>query len=169
MFTIQGFQLWVNLPATKKMIAPKYRGIPREDVPTVDADGAEVRVIAGTLDGVEGPVHDLAIAVDYYDVALPTGSAFALSLPPSRTAFAYLVEGVVYARGVAIRPGRCAVFGAGDTVRIETNESVRFLVVAGEPLNEPVAWGGPIVMNTEEELVVAFQELSDGTFIKARR
>jgi redox-sensitive bicupin YhaK (pirin superfamily) len=165
---MQGFQLWVNLPATQKMIAPRYRGITRKDVPTVEADGTAVKVIAGALGEVEGPVHDLAIAVDYFDVALAAGTAFIHPTPPSRTVFAYLVEGTAHSHGVAIRSGHCAVFSAGDAIRIETDEGARFLVVVGEPLNEPVAWGGPIVMNTAEELAAAFQELNDGTFIKTR-
>lgn len=164
-----GFQLWVNLPAKQKMIDPKYRGITKEQIPIVEQDGAAIRVIAGKVGGVEGPVTDLAIDIEYFDVELASGAVFEHSTAKSCTVFAYVVEGSIEASGGSVAAGQCVVFGLGDKVKIESAKGSRFLFVLGEPLGEPVAWRGPIVMNTEEELDLAFEELDLGTFIKSHK
>jgi redox-sensitive bicupin YhaK (pirin superfamily) len=165
--TMQGFQLWVNLPAEEKMIPPKYRGVATDQIPTVERDGAEIKVIAGMIDRTMGPVKDLMVAVEYFDVKLAPGKAFECATERSRNVFAYVFDGSSLVEDQLIESRQCALFGEGDSVRLGTERGARFLFVSGRPLNEPVAWGGPIVMNTQDELENAFQELRQGTFIKA--
>jgi quercetin 2,3-dioxygenase len=165
---MQGFQLWVNLPAKKKMVDPKYRGIVAEQILIVHKDGVKIKVIAGKLDGTQGPVRDLAIDIEYFDVELALEKTFEHATSKDHTVFAYIVEGAVEAQDKTIMQGQCVVFGEEDFVKIVSKRGSRFLFVSGEPLNEPVAWRGPIVMNTEEELDKAFEELDTGTFIKTK-
>jgi redox-sensitive bicupin YhaK (pirin superfamily) len=163
---MRGFQLWVNLPAKKKMIAPKYREVTKDQFPLAKGDGFEAKVIAGEIDGVEGPVRDLAVDVEYFDVTLTAGMAFKHVTKKDCTVFVYGIDGSGFSDAL-IESGRCALFGEGESLEIATRDGFRFLFVSGKPLKEPVAWGGPIVMNSEEELAKAFQELEEGTFIKA--
>ncbi|MGA2681670.1 MAG: pirin family protein [Candidatus Bathyarchaeia archaeon] len=165
---MQGFQLWVNLPAKKKMIDPKYRGIEKQQIPVLEKDGSKIKVIAGKVDGTEGPVRDLAIYIEYFDVELDAGKTFEHVTPKNDTVFAYVIEGSIEIGSKKILQGQCAVFSEGDLVKIVSKGGARFLFVSGEPLNEPVAWRGPIVMNTEEELDKAFEELDSDTFIKIK-
>lgn len=164
---MQGFQLWVNLPAKKKMVDPKYRGILKEQIPMVQKDGLKIKVIAGKMAGIQGPVRDLAIDIEYFDIELAPGKAFEHATAKDDTVFAYVVEGAVEVQGKNIMQGQCVVFGKGDSVKICSTKGSHFLFVSGKPLNEPVAWRGPIVMNTQEELETAFKELDLGTFIKS--
>jgi redox-sensitive bicupin YhaK (pirin superfamily) len=166
---MQGFQLWVNLPAKKKMIAPKYRGITKHQIPSLKREGAEIKIIAGKIDGVEGPVQDLVVNVEYFDVTLAAGKTFEHSPEKSATAFVYVIDGSGHVESVSVESQHCVLFSDGDTVEVKTKGGVRFLFVSGAPLGEPVAWGGPIVMNTEEELAKAFEELDEGNFIKDSR
>jgi quercetin 2,3-dioxygenase len=166
---MQGFQLWVNLPAKKKMIDPKYRGIIKEQIPIVQQDGATIRVIAGNIGEVEGPVTDLVISIEYFDVELAAGHVFEHATAKKCTVFVYVVEGSIETSNKKVLAGQCGVFGPGDKVKIESAKGGRFLFVLGEPLGEPVAWRGPIVMNTEEELDLAFEELDLGIFIKSHK
>jgi redox-sensitive bicupin YhaK (pirin superfamily) len=164
---MQGFQLWVNLPAKKKMVDPKYRGILKEQIPMVQKDGLKIKVIAGKMDGIQGPVRDLAIDIEYFDIELAPEKPFEHATAKNDTVFAYVVEGAVEVQGKNIMQGQCVVFGKGDSVKICSTKGSHFLFVSGKPLNEPVAWRGPIVMNTQEELDTAFKELDLGTFIKS--
>ena len=164
---MQGFQLWVNLPAKKKMTDPKYRGIEKQLIPIFQKDGAKIKVIAGKVNGTKGPVQDLAIDIEYFDIELTAGKTFEHATPKNYTVFAYVVEGSIEILGKQAMQGQCAVLGDGDLVKITSCNDSRFLFISGEPLNEPVAWRGPIVMNTEEELDTAFEELEAGTFIKS--
>jgi redox-sensitive bicupin YhaK (pirin superfamily) len=166
---MQGFQLWVNLPAKKKMIDPKYRGIEKDQIPTIQKNGQKTKVIAGKLYGTEGPVRDLAIDIEYFDAELAAGKTFEHPTHSNLTVFAYVVNGSIEVQGKMIMNGQCAVFGEGDSVKVSSKDGARFLFVSGEPLKEPVAWRGPIVMNTEEELDRAFEELDEGTFIKSHK
>ena len=166
---MQGFQLWVNLPAKKKMMDPKYRGIESEQIPMVQKNGVKIKVIAGRVDGAEGPVRDLAIAVEYFDVELAPGKAFDHPVSKSSTVFAYVVNGAIEVLDKTTMQGQCAVFGKGDLVKLDSKLGGRFLFASGAPLREPVAWRGPIVMNTQEELDKAFEELDMGTFIKTKQ
>ena len=164
---MQGFQLWVNLPAKKKMTAPKYRGIEKQQIPIFLKDGAKIKVLSGKINGTKGPVQDLAIDIEYFDIELAAGKTFEHATHEIHTVFVYVVEGSIEILGKTVLQGQCAVFGKGNLVKITSCSKSRFLFISGEPLNEPVAWRGPIVMNTEEELNKAFEELESGTFIKS--
>jgi redox-sensitive bicupin YhaK (pirin superfamily) len=171
-----GFQLWANLPASYKMMDPRYQEVKREDIPVAETpDGARVRVISGEVAGVRGPVRGIVTEPEYLDVTLPPGRTFTHAVKPTHTVFAYVIEGEGYfdpQRGPDAVRGNHAlvVYGPGDTVVVSTEEQpVRFLLVAGQPLGEPVAWQGPIVMNTQAELRVAFREYEQGTFVKHAR
>ncbi len=125
------------------------------------------RVICGKVGKVQGPVKDIVVDPEYLDVTLPGDGAFSHPVKRGRNAFAYVFDGAVDFAGAPARSGTLAVFGDGDSVEIRAGgEGARFLFVAGRPLGEPVAWYGPIVMNTQEELRTAFEEYRDGTFIK---
>ena len=183
-----GFQLWANLPAAYKMTAPHYRGIESHEIPAVvDASGATIKVIAGTAAGVTGPVRDVVTAPEYLDVTVPAGQTFTHITPRGHTVFAYVIGGRAifgrqrdpYAyeaegdsyfdqeRDRMIGDRHLVLFGDGDAITVTAGTTpLRFLLVSGKPIGEPIAWRGPIVMNTQEELRTAFQELDHGTFIK---
>ncbi len=144
----------------------------RSDRPAdYDPGGARIKVIAGTAAGVTGPVRDVVTRPEYIDVTVPAGRTFAHETPRGHTVFAYVVGGRGLFGGAreAVGDGHLVLFGDGDevTVRAEAGP-VRFLLVSGRPIGEPVAWRGPIVMNTQEELRIAFEELERGTFVKAQ-
>lgn len=167
-----GFQLWANLPASRKMTDPTYSGIKASDIPTVTAEGASVRVIAGVVDGQCGPAYDPDIEPEYLDVTLEPNASWTHPTPAGHTVFAYLFEGAAQFGTddtlIGAGSGTLVLLAEGDTVSATAGErGARFLLVGGKPLHEPVAAGGPIVMNTKEELREAFRELDEGTFIKA--
>jgi len=172
---IAGFQLWVNLPAKVKMTKPRYQDIRAAQIPQIrKADGTTIRVITGTVDGVVGPVTDIAADPIYLDVSTPARTSFNHPIEQGHTAFAYVFEGTARfgspgrADGAPIVPPSLVVLGDGDTVQVTTNESpVRFLLVSGKPLHEPIARHGPFVMNTQEEIRRTLEELREGTFITA--
>ena len=166
-----GFQLWANLPAANKMMPPRYRGISADQIPAVtDPSGATIKIIAGTAAGVTGPVRDVAIRPEYLDVSVPAGQTFTHPTPRGHTVFAYVIGGVAHfddEHPSLINDKHLVLYGDGDTVSVRAGAAgVRFLLVSGKPIGEPIAWQGPIVMNTQEELRVAFDELDHGTFIK---
>ncbi|HSQ35595.1 MAG TPA: pirin family protein [Candidatus Binatia bacterium] len=166
-----GFQLWANLPAAEKMMAPRYRGIEAGRIPVVEArDGAKIRVICGTVAGVQGPVREIRIDPEYLDVELPAGAIFRHAIPSGYTAFAFLFAGQGhFAPGSEkeAKAGNLVTFSDGTGVEIAAGASgARFLLISGKPLGEAVAWRGPIVMNTQEELQTAFAEYAAGTFLK---
>ena len=185
---MHGFQLWANLPASLKMTTPRYQDVAAREIPTVmDDDGTSVRVICGSFRGKRGPVEGVAAEPSYLDVSVPAGRRATLPIDTRRHAFAYVFEGSGAFRdasepfGVLTekdgpvttlareRTGNrsLVLFGSGDEVTVRAGEEgVRFLLVSGQPIEEPVAWHGPIVMNTQEQLRQAFEELQDGTFIK---
>jgi quercetin 2,3-dioxygenase len=167
---VNGFQLWVNLPRAQKMMDPRYRDVSRESIPEVDAGkGAKVKVVAGRVDGIAGPVKDLVVPVEYLDVTLEEGGVLDRDIPSEQNAFAYVFEGTVrFSQGPLLEKEHLAIFGKGDGVKAEAGpDGARFLLVSGRPIKEPIAWGGPVVMNTEEELETAFREIDSGTFIKS--
>ncbi len=165
---MHGFQLWANLPAAQKMMPPRYRDITADQIPVVDLDnGTSVKVIAGSLGSVRGPMDDIVIDPEYFDCTVPAGQAFLHPTNPTHTAFIYVIGGSGQTEGVALENGKLVLFDEGEQLAVSaTDEPLRFLVLTGKPLNEPVAWRGPIVMNTQEELETAFREYRDGTFIK---
>jgi hypothetical protein len=169
-----GFQLWVNMPAKLKMSAPRYQDVPAATIPVVERDdGARVRVVAGEIDGVRGPVEEIYAEPEYLDVTLPSGVGFEQPVPRGHTAFAYVFEGegrfgdeARGGDGEAVAHPRLVVFGDGDVVRAGAGTSpVRFLLVSGAPLGEPIARYGPFVMNTRAEIEQALRDLRDDTFV----
>ena len=184
---MHGFQLWANLPSKRKMMAPRYQDIKADDIPVVtDDDGTVVRIVCGSFWGRKGPVDDVAIDPIYLDVSVPPGTRRTLPVATSRNAFAYVFAGDG-AFGDAITPlavpteaerwddarppataenRTLVLFERGDHVTVKAaDEGVRFLLVSGRPIEEPVAWYGPIVMNTQAELREAFDEIERGTFL----
>jgi redox-sensitive bicupin YhaK (pirin superfamily) len=169
---IHGFQLWANLPASHKMMKPRYRGVFDRDIPRVhEASGVEVRVIAGALGDVAGPVQDVVTRPQYFHVSMPAHATFVHAIPRGHTAFAYVIGGRgTLAPGAESSANRSLVhFTDGDQVSVRAGDGgLAFLLVSGQPIGEPIAWQGPIVMNTPEEIELAFEELDRGTFIKDR-
>jgi redox-sensitive bicupin YhaK (pirin superfamily) len=167
---VYGFQLWANLPAAMKMTAPRYQGIEAGSIPVVEeADGARVRVVCGGYGGRRGPAVGVAADAVYLDVAVPAGRRKSLPVEAARNAFAYVFEGRGRFGTEEADDRTLLRFGRGDEVAVHAGDAgVRFLLVSGVPLREPVAWSGPIVMNTQEELRQAFEELELGTFLDAR-
>ncbi|HOG29032.1 MAG TPA: pirin family protein [Vicinamibacterales bacterium] len=187
---MHGFQLWANLPSSLKMTAPKYRDVTAADIPEViDDDGTAVKIISGSFWGRQGPVRDVAAEPQYLDVFVPPGRRRSLPVPTTRHAFAYVFQGggrfanasepqavttdVVGGEDAGSRYAEnrsLVVFDSGDEVTVRAGEQgIRFLLVSGAPLGEPIAWRGPIVMNTQEELRQAFEEFRSGTFLKHER
>ena len=185
---MHGFQLWANLPSSLKMTTPRYQDVAGKDIPdVVDDDGTRVRVVCGNFRGTSGPVDGIAADPIYLDVSVPPGKRKTLPVETTRHAFAYVFAGsgtfrnasdprAVKTDGVGSGNGSAAddlgnrsllLFDRGDEVTVQAGEQgVRFLLVSGKPIEEPVAWYGPIVMNTEEELRLAVAEMRAGTFIK---
>ena len=187
---MHGFQLWANLPSSLKMTAPRYQDVKSGQIPEItDDDGTIVRIVCGDFRGTSGPVEGVAANPRYLDVSIPPGKRKKLPVETNRHAFAYVFEGSGTFRD-ASRPmpvltdrvgstggevleltgnRSLVLFDNGDEVTVQAGEAgIRFLLVSGQPLEEPVAWRGPIVMNTQEELRQAYAELHDGTFIKDR-
>jgi hypothetical protein len=165
---MHGFQLWANLPAAQKMMSPRYRGITADQIPEVELeDGITVKVIAGSIGGAQGPMDDIVIDPEYFDCTVPAGRTFFHQTHPQYTAFIYVIDGVGKTGGEALENGKLVLFDEGDQLAVSAaGELLRFLLLTGKPLNEPVAWRGPIVMNTQAELELAFREYREGTFIK---
>jgi redox-sensitive bicupin YhaK (pirin superfamily) len=165
---MEGFQLWLNLPAKDKMSAPWYRDIPNEEIPRFTlASGATVQVIAGASHGVAGAVQREGTEPLYLDIDLPAGAAFEQQLPPGHNAFIYVFRGEVGIGGKAVPQTRMAIFDntpGADGVRIQAAQPSRLLLIAGRPLNEPIAQYGPFVMNTQAELQQAVQDFRAGRF-----
>jgi len=166
---MHGFQLWANLPAALKMTAPRYQDIRAADIPSVtEDDGTTARVICGEFWGVRGPVDGIAADPVYLDIAVPPGKRRRLPVETARHVFAYVFAGDgTFANASPAANRSLVLFDTGDAVEVEAGAGgIRFLLVSGEPLGEPVAWRGPIVMNTQEQLREAFEELERGTFLQ---
>ena len=185
---MHGFQLWANLPASLKMTTPRYQDVVSKDIPEVtDDDGTKVRVICGDFWGKSGPVDGIAADPRYLDISVPPGLRKTLPVETDRQGFAYVFAGAGTFRDASdplpvklesVVDGEEAItyeagnrslvlFDRGDEVTVQAGEEgIRFLLVSGRPIQEPVAWRGPIVMNTDDELRQAFHELDDGSFIK---
>ena len=164
---MEGFQLWLNLPAADKMRAPWYRDIATEEIPEfATGEGARVRVIAGASHGVEGAMQREVTEPLYLDVELPAGATFAQALPAGHNAFVYVYRGSVAIEGTDVPVQRMAVLAndGGDGVRLAATAAARVLLIAGKPLNEPIAQYGPFVMNSNEEIFQAVQDYQNGRF-----
>jgi redox-sensitive bicupin YhaK (pirin superfamily) len=186
-----GFQLWANLPRSHKMMDPRYRGLTAGDIPQADLGaGVKAKVICGEIGGVQGPTRDIVTDPEYFDVTVPVGAGFRHSVKSGHTAFAYVVAGRGYfdaqrdpfayqevppqwlavTRDCQFGPETLVLYErTGDEIAIDaTDTALRFLLVTGRPIGEPVAWYGPIVMNTQEQLRQAFEDLDRGTFLKGK-
>jgi hypothetical protein len=160
-----GFQLWVNLPATDKMTTPRYQDIPAEDIPSVEPQaGVHARVIAGSLAGAQGPVSGVATDPIYLDLAIDDDVTWSLTLPTGHNAFVYVYQGsaTIGSSRTFIQRGELALLTQGEQLPIEAVDECRCIVVAGRPLNEPIARYGPFVMNTREEIYKAFEDYQAG-------
>jgi quercetin 2,3-dioxygenase len=168
---MQGFQLWVNLPRELKMMPPRYRDVKSSTIPLIKPEeGVEVKLIAGSLDGIKGPVRDLVVKVELFDVRLSGDADVSLPVKEGDNAFAYVFEGSGHFEEGSrhmLEDRDLAIFDKGEEVWAKASRGgCRFLFAHGEPLHEPLAWGGPIVMNTRGELDLAFDELRRGTFVR---
>jgi redox-sensitive bicupin YhaK (pirin superfamily) len=185
---MHGFQLWANLPAALKMTDPRYQDIPSNAIPDVtDDDGTHVRVICGEFWGKKGPVEGVAADPNYLDISVPPGKRKRLKIETTRNAFAYVFAGSGRFRDASnpqavlteqvdrpeaapvydVKNHSLVLFDRGDEITVQAGpEDIRFLLVSGKPIEEPVAWYGPIVMNTQEQLRQAMTDLQTGTFIK---
>jgi quercetin 2,3-dioxygenase len=166
-----GLQLWVNLPAKAKMTPPKYRGITRNQIPEVQVSAdVRVRVISGDVQGKMGPVRALSVDCQFLDVMVQPNGSFERQTPKDYRVFAYVLDGAgVFSaeKPELIGQENTVVYGAGEKVQVTAgNEGVRFLLISGKPIGEPVAWRGSIVMNTQQELTKAYREIDEGTFLK---
>lgn len=166
---MRGFQLWVNLAAKDKMMQPRYQDIAPDRIPTAEpASGVKARVVAGDMFGVRGPVDGIAIEPVYLDIALEPGARLSVPLPEAHSAFAYVFEGDAVQVGAdTLGLRELAVLGKGDSVELSVAadaNAARVLLVAGRPLNEPVARYGPFVMNTPDQIVQAMQDYQAGRF-----
>jgi redox-sensitive bicupin YhaK (pirin superfamily) len=183
-----GFQLWANLPASHKMMDPRYREVKSSDIPEITVQGGvKIRIISGSVNGTRGPVRDIVTDPEYLDITLPASAEYFHDAKRGYTVFAYVIEGRClfcnekkpfsyeaeglnyfdYERSPFASNETLVHFGDGDRILAATeHEPARFLLVSGKPIGEPVAWYGPIVMNTQEELRIAFEEYQNGTFIK---
>jgi hypothetical protein len=186
-----GFQLWANLPAANKMMDPRYRDVGKSIIPEISMDnGVKVKIICGRVNGVEGPVKDIVIDPEYIDVAMPADASFSHPTKTGHTVLAYVIEGEGYfdkgkdsyayevegvnyfdfKRECLVGAANLVIFHDGDQVLVTTKDKpLRFLLISGKPIKEPVAWYGPIVMNTQQELKIAFEEYQNNTFIKHKR
>jgi len=164
---IYGFQLWVNLPSHLKMSEPRYQEVTASTIPTYEKDGVKIRVVAGTVDNVTGPVTDIAASPLYMDVELAPGIEWQFPIPEGHTLVTYVFQGEGVFSGETIDSPKMLKFTDGDHVTVKTeNSSVRFMLMAGAPFKEPIVPYGPFVMNTIEEIQETLRELRNGTFIK---
>lgn len=171
---IQGFQLWVNLPAAQKMGQPRYQEVSAATIPTVEVEGVTVRVVAGEYGGISGPVTEIAASPLYMDIQLAPGAEFALPVPAEHTLRVYVFEGEGVFGGADASEGQYAsavkmlIFGDGDEVRVRAGAAshVRFMLMAGLPFGEPIVPYGPFVMNTVEEIQQTLADLRAGTFVQ---
>lgn len=167
---LDGFQLWVNLPAKFKMTPPRYQDIHSNQIPEIKTeDGVKIRVITGTVNGTSGPVKGIAANPIYLDITVPAKTSFTQDIEPEHSAFIYVFEGKAqFGRGTEISSPHLAVLGNGDSIQVKTDKApVRFLLVSGKPLKETIARHGPFVMNTQEEIRETLRELQKGTFIQS--
>ncbi len=183
-----GFQLWANLPASQKMIDPRYRDVRSSQIPEVTLDnGVSIKIICGRVGDTEGPVRDIVIDPEYIDVTVPPQTTYRHPTKSGHNVFAYVIEGKGFfckekkpfsyevqgtnyfdmKREPFLDNGTLILFGGGEEFFVSTEEEpARFLLMSGKPIGEPIAWYGPVVMNTQEELRVAFDEYREGTFVK---
>ena len=167
---LRGLQLWVNLPSSYKMMEPRYQDIKDSDIiPVKEKNGIEIKVIAGIYKDVRGPVKEIICDPQYLDIWIPPKKVFNLKQKRENTVFAYIIGGEGYfdTTQKKLEEGQLGLFGNGEEIEVRSEkDGLRFILISGKPIGEPIAWRGPIVMNTEEELDQAFDEYRNETFIK---
>lgn len=185
---LHGFQLWANLPSSHKMIDPRYRDIINKQIPEIEIEnGTKIKIISGKINGEKGPVSDIIITPEYLDITIPLKTKFTHKVTKGHTIFAYVINGSGYFypenlskenktentndsylnKNSFAQSEDLVIFEDGDEIEISTNnELLRILLISGKPIREPIAWAGPIVMNTQKELTKAFEDYQNGTFIK---
>ena len=185
-----GFQLWANLPASHKMMDPRYQEVKQSDIPEVVIDnGTKIKLVCGSYKNTNGPVKDIVVDPEYLDIAVPAQSEFVHATKRGYTVFAYVIEGQGFLckerkpfsyeadgenyfdikREPYASNGTLVLFDDGDEIMVQTEDRpLRFLLISGKPIGEPIAWYGPIVMNTQKELEIAFREYQNNTFIKKK-
>ena len=165
-----GFQLWLNLPSKNKMVAPKYHGISNEDIPVIDEGNSKIHIIAGTYHRKSGAMEGEHVKLLYLDVEVNPNTEWTVDTDQDATLFVYILQGEGSFGPDSdqfIMAKHAVLFNAGNKFRVKaSNQGIRFILMSGKPLQEPIAWGGPIVMNTQEELKLAFEELNENKFIK---
>jgi quercetin 2,3-dioxygenase len=169
---MEGFQFWVNLPRASKLMSPRYQEIRSDTIPVLTYNGITIHVISGTVNGITGPVRDIPADLEFLDISLGPDSLFTHPVKPGSTALAYVIGGEgTFDTEEGHRMGNqdLILFGDGSSFWVRSfGSGMRFLFLSGKPIGEPVAWRGPIVMNTREELRIAFREFADGTFIRKK-
>jgi quercetin 2,3-dioxygenase len=185
-----GFQLWANLPASHKMMDPRYQEVKQSDIPEIVLDnGTKIKLICGSYKNTQGPVKDIIVDPEYLDITVPAHSEFVHTTKRGYTVFAYVIDGQGFLCkdrkpfsyevdgenyfDIKLEPyasnGSLVLFGDGDEILVQTeDQAMRFLLISGKPIGEPIAWYGPIVMNTQRELEIAFREYQNNTFIKKK-
>ena len=166
-----GFQLWANLPSSSKMMHPRYQEVKQSEIPIVQInDKISVKVICGEVEGIKGPVQDIVTEPEYLDITMQPNAVFKHPIKEDHNSFVYVIEGEGFFDEKKIKKvvkHHLVVLEDGDEIQITTTESkLRLLLISGKPIREPVAWSGPIVMNSQEELRLAFEEYRNGTFTK---
>jgi len=163
---IRGFQLWVNLPSAQKMRAPRYQDVPKESIPTVAGEGYSAKLIAGTLNGIVGPVTEIAVQPLFADVTLSEDGEITLPIPSGHTAFIYGIDSALKVGGTFVAHHMLAILADGHHVRIAGKNGARFILVAGAPIGEPIARHGPFVMNTDQEIMQTLTDWNNGRLLK---
>jgi redox-sensitive bicupin YhaK (pirin superfamily) len=164
-----GFQLWVNLPASEKMMNPRYREVKSKEIPEVYLkNGIKVKVLAGKFMDATGPVQDLIVECNYFDISLKKGSVFKYNVVDNKKVVIYVYEGSIFLPEdeKEVESYNAVILGEGNLVEIAGKSDAKLLLFSGEPINEPIHWGGPIVMSTKEDLRQAFDDYNNGTFIR---
>jgi redox-sensitive bicupin YhaK (pirin superfamily) len=162
---MSGFQLWINLPAERKMCEPRYQDVEPENVPEVIRDdGCKIKVIAGSVDGAVGPIDGIDIEPSYLDVSLGPQGSFEHTVLGEHTAFVYVFNGSVEIKGTPVACHSLAVLGKGEEVSVQSGKGGRFIILAGRPFGEPIARYGPFVMNTKDEIYQAIDDYNNGKF-----
>lgn len=169
---LNGFQLWVNLPRSHKLMDPRYQDIQADQIPEVDWKGCRVRVAAGDFADEKGPVQDIVVKPNFWDFTVPADTEQTVRVPADHTVVVYVYEGSGFfssGREKRVRAGTCAKLADGDQIFFATGGSgMKFILFSGKPLGEPIEWRGPIVMNSKEELYEAFEEYHHGSFIRKK-
>lgn len=165
---VKGFQLWINLPKKDKMINPKYRGLTKNDIPIINTKEHTSIIIAGKIDSKHVGINDLSIPIKYFDINLAKDKTYSFSTKKDHTTLIYLYEGKLFIEGKKFDEKTLIVFKENENIELKSDLNSHFLFLNGKKINEPIAWAGPIVMNTNEELEIAFNEYQNGTFIKSK-